>query len=176
MSYKSDPQEFPTRVSHKSVPQECPRRVSHKSVLQECHLDLCSFLNMFAFGFVGAIFLWLFFVSVDVLLVLTNRRVFAGASNFTCFSKEDACVKHFAKVKRSFLFGVREKSSEKCSFFDLRAPVPSFDSWLMHTLCFHCLQSKLKVPRHFLGSTLSVAGSQVVASRSCDEATVATRC
>ena len=36
MSYKSVPQECPTRVSHKSVPQECPIRVSHKSVLQEC--------------------------------------------------------------------------------------------------------------------------------------------
>ena len=28
MSYKSDPQEYATRVSHKSVPQECPTRVS----------------------------------------------------------------------------------------------------------------------------------------------------
>ena len=36
MSYKSVPQECPTRVSHKSVPQECPIRVSHKSVLQKC--------------------------------------------------------------------------------------------------------------------------------------------
>ena len=36
MSYKTVPQEFPTRVSHKSVPQECPTRVSYKSVLQEC--------------------------------------------------------------------------------------------------------------------------------------------
>ena len=36
MSYKSVPQEFPTRVSRKSVPQECPTRVSHKSIPQEC--------------------------------------------------------------------------------------------------------------------------------------------
>ena len=72
VSQKSDPQECPIRVSHKSVLQErpvrepprvsrksvlqeCPRRVSHKSVLQECHLDICSFLNVFAFGFVGSI-------------------------------------------------------------------------------------------------------------------------
>ena len=33
MSYKSDPQEFPTRVSHKSIPQECPRRASVKCVI-----------------------------------------------------------------------------------------------------------------------------------------------
>ena len=55
VSRKSVPQECPARVSHKSVPQECPVRVSHKSVLQECHLDICSFLNVFAFGFVGSI-------------------------------------------------------------------------------------------------------------------------
>ena len=63
VSYKSDPQECPTRVSYKSVPEECPARVSHKSVpqecptsvLQECHLDICSFSNVFAFGFVGSI-------------------------------------------------------------------------------------------------------------------------
>ena len=36
MSYKSVPQECPTRVSQKSVPQECPLRVSYKSVSQEC--------------------------------------------------------------------------------------------------------------------------------------------
>ena len=36
MSYKSVPQECPTRVSYKSVPQECPTRVSHKSFRQEC--------------------------------------------------------------------------------------------------------------------------------------------
>ena len=43
MSYKSAPQEWPTRVSvpqewvsHKSVPQECPTRVSHKSDPQKC--------------------------------------------------------------------------------------------------------------------------------------------
>ena len=29
--------------------------MSHKSVLQECHLDICSFSNVFAFGFVGSI-------------------------------------------------------------------------------------------------------------------------
>ena len=29
--------------------------MSHKSVLQECHLDICSFWNVFAFGFVGSI-------------------------------------------------------------------------------------------------------------------------
>ena len=55
VSYKSVPQECPTRVSRKSVPQEFPTRVTHKSVLQECHLDICSFLNVFAFGFVGSI-------------------------------------------------------------------------------------------------------------------------
>ena len=42
-------------MSHKSDPQECPTRVSHKSVLQERHLDICSFSNVFAFGFVGSI-------------------------------------------------------------------------------------------------------------------------
>ena len=36
VSYKSVPQECPTRVSHKSFLQECPTRVSYKSVLQEC--------------------------------------------------------------------------------------------------------------------------------------------
>ena len=36
MSYKSVPQELPTRVSHKSVLQEYPTRVSYKSVPQEC--------------------------------------------------------------------------------------------------------------------------------------------
>ena len=36
MSYRSIPQECPTRVSHKSVPQECPTRASYKSVPQEC--------------------------------------------------------------------------------------------------------------------------------------------
>ena len=39
----------------KSDPQEYPTRVSHKSVLQECHLDISSFSNVFAFGFVGSI-------------------------------------------------------------------------------------------------------------------------
>ena len=29
--------------------------MSHKSVLQECHLDICSFSNVLAFGFVGSI-------------------------------------------------------------------------------------------------------------------------
>ena len=29
--------------------------MSHKSVLQESHLDICSFLKVFAFGFVGSI-------------------------------------------------------------------------------------------------------------------------
>ena len=74
VSYKSVPQELPTRVSHKSfllecptrvsrksVPQEFPTRVSHKSVLQECHLDICSFSNVFAFGFVGSILFFFFF-------------------------------------------------------------------------------------------------------------------
>ena len=37
--------------------------MSHKSVLQECHLDICSFLNVFAFGFVGSI-LFLFLLVV----------------------------------------------------------------------------------------------------------------
>ena len=74
MSYKSDPQEFPTRVSHKSVPQERPRRVSHKSVLQECHLDICSCSNVFAFGFVGPILF---------LIVLVFKRLFFALSDFT---------------------------------------------------------------------------------------------
>ena len=61
VSHKSVSQECRTRVSHKRVShrsdrQECPTRVFHKSVLQECHLDICSFLNVFAFGFVGSIF------------------------------------------------------------------------------------------------------------------------
>ena len=51
VSRNSVPQECLTRVSLKSVPQECPQ----KSVLQECHLDICSFSNVFAFGFVGSI-------------------------------------------------------------------------------------------------------------------------
>ena len=55
VSYKSVPQECPTRVPFRSILQECPVRVSHKSVLQECHLDICSFSNVFAFGFVGSI-------------------------------------------------------------------------------------------------------------------------
>ena len=55
MTHKSVLQECLTRVSRKSDPQECPKRVSHKSVLQECHLDICSFSNVFAFGFVGSI-------------------------------------------------------------------------------------------------------------------------
>ena len=50
MSYKSVPQEFPTRVAHKSVlqsvPQECPTRVSFGQI---------SFSIVFAFGFVGSI-------------------------------------------------------------------------------------------------------------------------
>ena len=54
MSYKSVPQEFPTRVAHKSVlqsvPQECPTRVSFGHI---------SFSIVFAFGFVGSI---LFFI------------------------------------------------------------------------------------------------------------------
>ena len=29
--------------------------MTHKSVLQECHLDICSFSNVFPFGFVGSI-------------------------------------------------------------------------------------------------------------------------
>ena len=54
MSYKSVPQEFPTRVAHKSVlqsvPQECPTRVSFGHI---------SFSIVFAFGFVGSIlFFW----------------------------------------------------------------------------------------------------------------------
>ena len=65
MSCKSVPQECPTRVTHKSILQECPRRVSHKSVLQECHLDICSFSNVFAFGFVGSI---LFHFSTPIFL------------------------------------------------------------------------------------------------------------
>ena len=65
VSYRSIPQECPTRVSHKSFLLECPTRVSHKSVLQECHLDICSFLNVFAFGFVGSI---LFFLSLSLSL------------------------------------------------------------------------------------------------------------
>ena len=35
VSHKSVAQECPTRVSYKSVPEECPTRVSHKSVRQE---------------------------------------------------------------------------------------------------------------------------------------------
>ena len=46
MSYKSVPQEFPTRVTHKSVLQECPTRVSFGHI---------SFSSVFAFGFVGSI-------------------------------------------------------------------------------------------------------------------------
>ena len=72
MSYKSVPEECPTRVSRvshksvpqeshksKSVPQECPTRVSQKSVPQECPTRVSfghtSFSNVFAFGFVGSI-------------------------------------------------------------------------------------------------------------------------
>ena len=36
-----------TKIPLPRVPQECPTR--------ECHLDICSFLNVFAFGFVGSI-------------------------------------------------------------------------------------------------------------------------
>ena len=37
MSYKSVPEECPTRVSQNSAPQELPTRVTHKSVLQVSH-------------------------------------------------------------------------------------------------------------------------------------------
>ena len=94
MSYKSVPQECPTRVSHKSVPQECPIRVSHKSVLQESPTRVSyksdpqecptrvsqksvpqecptrvsfghiSFWIVFAFGFVGSILFLLWLYSL----------------------------------------------------------------------------------------------------------------
>ena len=38
--------------------------MSHKSVLQECHLDICSFLNVFAFGFVGSIVYFLDIITI----------------------------------------------------------------------------------------------------------------
>ena len=65
-------------MSRKSVPQEFPTRVSHKSVLQECHLDICSFSNVSAFGFVGSI-LFHFFFSGKVFHVF-SPTVFAFAS------------------------------------------------------------------------------------------------
>ena len=90
VSYTSVPQECPTRVSRKSVPQECPRRVSrksvpqefptrvsHKSVLQECHLDICSFSNVFAFGFVGSI-LFFYVVERQTKAVELDSKVWQG--------------------------------------------------------------------------------------------------
>ena len=64
----------------KSDPQEYPTRVSHKSVLQECHLDICSFSNVFAFGFVGSI---LFFVGGVYPGYLWITGVWAGSGWFT---------------------------------------------------------------------------------------------
>ena len=70
VSHKSVLQECLTRVSRKSDPQECPKRVSHKSVLQECHLDICSFSNVFAFGFVGSILFIICFPRQSLNVVL----------------------------------------------------------------------------------------------------------
>ena len=76
VSHKSVLQECSTRVSYKSVPQECPTRVSHKSVLQECHLDICSFSNVFPFGFVGSIlFIYIHTIFVRDFSVLPLLRV-----------------------------------------------------------------------------------------------------
>ena len=88
VSCKSVPQECPTRVTHKSILQECPRRVSHKSVLQECHLDICSFSNVFAFGFVGSILFFVLHNSWANLLacsfpVTSPKRVFLPSQKKT---------------------------------------------------------------------------------------------
>ena len=51
--------------------------MSHKSVLQECHLDICSFSNVFAFGFVGSILFFIvfsFFSDSDSFGFLTSNK------------------------------------------------------------------------------------------------------
>ena len=91
VSHKSFLLECPTRVSRKSVPQEFPTRVSHKSVLQECHLDICSFSNVFAFGFVGSI---LFFPRLYGTTVSSRETKFEWLTKPTSHPTfQDKCLK-----------------------------------------------------------------------------------
>ena len=97
MSYKSVPQEFPTRVAHKSVlqsvPQECPTRVCFGHI---------SFSIVFAFGFVGSI---LFFQRLSVIwqalaMHLRKARYFQAISKLVESGKNCAASrgKHLLHV------------------------------------------------------------------------------
>ena len=85
VSHKNVPQKCPVRVSHKSFLQERPTRVSRKSVLQECHLDICSFVNVLAFGFVGSILFYDFFFWSVYEFEIDYRKIIINVSSLALY-------------------------------------------------------------------------------------------
>ena len=128
--------------------------MSHKSVLQECHLDICSFLNVFAFGFVGSILFFALLSSshrsfrteviltlLEPLISLSETSYVEGLAQISGIMRCWSC-----RVKLVWCVGVNEVRGIHETVFKKSGTLRSF-SWVeAHNCELLLLNKNTKVP------------------------------